>query len=169
MIENEKDSNAAYYWSARKVPPKIILYVSVVFIIFIAVSYFGFHSINAVKALAITALISILSFAPGIFNRIEYRLTKQALEYRPMKKKEQEPYKILFLLDQLSHIVQIENGFKYYLTLNESNPFRKFWKKYMSDKYSGAVNLEKADNKRILSTLDQFGISIQRKLSKGIN
>ncbi|MDX1828667.1 MAG: hypothetical protein R3342_03880 [Lutibacter sp.] len=163
MNITEKNPAIEYYWSARSMSPKIILYLAIVFIIIITITYFGFHSLTAVKTLAFTAFGFILSIIPKIFTRIEYRLTPQKLESRIVSKKEQKPYKTLFLLDQLSYIVKIDNGFKFYLVLKEKNLISLFWKKYISDRYSGEVRLEKKDTERIINTLKKYGISIKGK------
>ena len=167
MNKKEIYSEVVCYWSARRMSPKVMLYVAIVFILFIAVSYFGFHSVTAVKGLTYTALASIMSLIPMVFTRAEYRLTQESLEYRPIRKKEQKPYKTLFLLDQLSHVVKIDSGFKFYLILKERNSILRFWKKHISDHYSGEVRLENKDTERVMTTLDKYGISIKGKYPKG--
>jgi hypothetical protein len=163
LDKKEENSEIVCYWSARRMSPKIMLYVAIVFILFIAVSYFGFHSITAVKGLVITAFGSIVALIPMVFTRVEYRLTQQRLESRQIRKKEQKPYKIVFLLDQLSHVVIIDNGFKFYLVLKERNSILRFWKKHISDHYSGEVRLENKDAERVLTTLEKYGCSIKGK------
>ena len=64
------------HWTARKMKPIILIYVGAVFIVFILLSYFIFHSGAAVKALAFTALGSILPLYLQVVSRIEYRLTR---------------------------------------------------------------------------------------------
>ena len=166
MNKKEKNTEAVCYWSARKMSPKIVLYVAFVFILLIAVSYFGFHSAAVVKGLAITAFVSIVPLIPMVFIRMEYRLTQQRLESRPIRKKEQKPYKTLFLLAQLSHVVKIDSGFKFYLRLKERNSVSRFWKKHISDQYSGEVRLENKDTERVMTTLEKYGISIKGKYPK---
>ena len=168
MNKNENNSEVLY-WSARKMNPKIILYVAIIFFIIIAVIYFTFYSISAIKALTYTALGTIVSLVPGVLSSVEYRLTIQKLEYRPIKKGEEKPYKILFFMNQLSYIVQIESGFKYYLTLNEKKSLRRLYKKYFSDHYSGGVRIEKNDTERIMTYFKTHGILIKSKFQKVID
>jgi hypothetical protein len=166
LNQKEKYSEEVCRWSSRRMSPKIMLYVAIVFIFFIAVSYFGFHSVTAVKGLVFTALGSIVSLMPLVFTRVEYRFTQERLESRPIRKKEQHPYKTLFLLDQLSHIVKIDGGFKFYLVLKERNSILRFFKKYISNHYSGEVRLENKDTERVMTTLEKYGISIRGKWLK---
>lgn len=151
------------HWSARRMSPKVLLYVGFVFIAFMVISYWGFNSLSAVKALAFAAIGSIVTFLPLVFAQIEYRLTGQLLESRPLSKKVEKPYKFLFQLNQVSHIIPIDGGFKYYLILKEENWILRFWKKHISDRYSGEVKVEKKDSERIISIFEKNGILIKGK------
>lgn len=150
------DTPIEYSWSARKIAPKIILYVLLIFLIFILISYFGFHSINAVKALLISGFGYLISLLITAYTRIEYKLTKDKLENRPINKKNPKPFKTLFRLDEIDHLKPINSGFKYYLTLNNKN----FWNKHISYKYSGEIKLEKVDRERITSAFKNLSIKI---------
>jgi len=161
MNKSDKKSDEEYCWSAHKVPPSIIIYVALIFLVFIAVSYFGFRSPEAVKALIFTAIGSIVPLVPVILTRVEYRLTREKLESRIIRKNNQKPFNTLFLLDQLSHIVKSHGGFKYFKEFKEDKPSRRFWKKHFSDQYSGEVKLEKEDALRIISAFEQYGISVR--------
>lgn len=105
-----------------------------------------------------TAFGAIASLIPGVINKIEYRLTKEGLEYRPLNQKKPAAYKKVFQLDELGHIVPKKRGFKFYLPLNESNPLRRFWKRHISDAFSGEVHVEDADREKVLDVLAQYGI-----------
>ncbi len=49
------------------------------------------------------------------------------------------------------------HGFKYYKTLNEASPIRRFWKAHFSDQFSGEVHVEKQDLERVLEIVDGGG------------
>ncbi len=161
MSITEKESGIVYYWSARKMQPKVVIYVAIVFLAFIVVSYFGFHSISAVKTLALTAVGAIVPLIPMLTSRIEYQLTEQKLEFRAVRKKQNKVYKTLFYLDKLSYVVQISTGFKFYLIFNEPNFIKRFWKKHIIDNYSGEVKIEKADLLNIINKLKDYGITVK--------
>jgi len=148
-------------WSARKVPPIVILYVAGVFAGFILIAFFVLHSMTAVKALAMTAVGALVPLVPTVLQMVEYRLNGQEVESRPLNKNDPKPYERLFRLNQLSHIVPTKRGFKYYRPLKEKNPLRRFWKLHISDGFSGEVHVERADLAQVLDTLAQQGIPIR--------
>ncbi len=160
--ESDDGPEILCYWSARKMNPIILLYVAVVFVTFIALSYFVFQSMTGVKALALAAVGAIFSLIPGVSGRVEYRLTGGYLEHRPLGKKEPGEFERVFQLDQLSHVVPTRDGFKFYLPLNDSNPLRRFWKSHVSDAFSGEVHVEMVDRERVLDVLAQHGIPCRR-------
>jgi hypothetical protein len=137
-------------WSARKVPPIVVLYVVAVFAAFIALSVFVFHSLDAVKALLIAAVGAVVATVPSVMEKVEYRMTASGIEKRVSKKKEPDQFQELFRWDELDHIVPTRHGFKYSKAMNESNPFRRFWKAHLSDQFSGEVRAETTDLERIL-------------------
>lgn len=75
MHISSDDSAREHTWRARKTRPVIALYVLAVFIGFMALAYFGFHSREAVRALFLAAIGALASLAPGILTGFEYRLT----------------------------------------------------------------------------------------------
>ncbi len=160
MKNKGKNTEAELNWTARKMSPIILFYVALVFIAFIAISYFVFHSMAAVKTLLFTAVGSIVTLLPMIFSRFEYRLTAQKLEYRTINKKEQKPFKVLFLSNQLSHLIKVKSGFKFYLIFKEKNPIRRFWKKHISDKYSGEIKVDKEEMLKIRRAFENLEIRI---------
>lgn len=163
MDKKEYHSEEVCYWSARKMPPIVIVYVVLIFITFMAISYWGLHSTTAAKTLAFTAIGSIVPLMPLAFARIEYQLTKQKLESRSYIKKATKPYAVLFKVDQVNYIVRTGSGFKYYLKFEEKNGFKRFVKKHVSDKYGGEVKIEKPDVEKILAEFKKYGIAIKGK------
>jgi len=162
MANNNNEPEVLCHWSARKMKPIILLYVAAVFGALMVPSYFVLHSTTAVKALALAAVASIVPLIPAVVSRVEYRLTARGFEHRPLGKKEPGEFKSVFQLDELSHVVPMRHGFKFYKPLNESNPFRRFWKAHVSDAFSGEVHVETVDRERVLDELAQRGIPERR-------
>jgi len=142
-------------WSARKVRPIILLYVAAVFAAFMVLAHLVFHSQEAVKALAIAAVGAVAATTPGVLERVEYRLTEFGIERRSLKTKNPGPFKDVFRWNELDHIVPMKHGFKYYKTLSEPNPLRRFWKAHISDRYSGEVHAEASDLDRVLGIVER--------------
>jgi hypothetical protein len=147
------------HWSARKLSPIILLYVSAVYAVMIVLALLVFHSGAAVKVLALAAVGTIVPLFVEVSKRIEYRLTTQGLERRPHVDQEPRDYQSVFQLDELSHVVPIRHGFKFYKPLDESNPLRRVWKQHVSDRFSGEVHVEKEDQDKVLAVLAQHGVS----------
>ena len=60
-----------------------LLYATSVFVGFMALAHLVFHSAEAVKALALTAIGALVTLVPTVLARTEYRLTasgRKALE-----------------------------------------------------------------------------------------
>lgn len=146
-------------WSARKIRPIVVLYVVVLFAAFIATAYFVFDSVDAVKGLALAAVATIVATVPGIMERLEYRLTETGID-RKKNKNESPGFTEVFRWDELSHVVPMRHGFKYFKTLDESNPLRRFWKTHFCDQYSGEVHVEKTDLGRVLQLVERRGITL---------
>ena len=159
---NNDEPEVLCHWSARKMQPIVLLYVAAVFVAFMVLSYFVFHSMTAVKALAMTAVGSVVALVPGVTSQVEYRLTDLELERRPLNKKDPKEFESVFQMDQLSHVVPMRHGFKFYLPLSESSPVRRFWKAHVSDAYSGEVHVETSDREKVLDLLAQHGIPCRR-------
>jgi hypothetical protein len=164
MAKDRNEPETLCHWSARKLNPLILLYVATVFIVMIVLSYFVFHSLTGVKALVVAAVGAVVPLFIEVVKRIEYRLTEQGLECRPLDSNESRAFKGIFQLDELSHVVPVRHGFKFYRPLNETNPFRRFWKAHISDQYSGEVHVDKEDQERVLKVLAQHGISSRRSI-----
>ena len=151
------------HWTARKMQPMVLVWVAVVFLAFMALSHFVFHSAAAVKALALAAVGFLVPLVPGVLSRVEYRLTEHELTSRMVDPKNPKDFKCVFVLDDLSHVVPTRHGFKYYKTLNEPSGLRRFWKIHVSDAYSGEVHVETTDQKRVLGVLAELGASVKRR------
>jgi hypothetical protein len=147
------------HWTARKIQPVILLYVTAVFVAFMLMAYFLFHSIAAVKALAIGCIGAIAATVPGVMEKVEYRMTESGLAKRTLKRTTPGPFEDVFRWEELSHIVPMKHGFKYFKTLNETSPVHRFWKVHTSDRYSDEVHVEKGDLDRILGISERQGIS----------
>lgn len=151
-----------YQWSARKIRPIVLLYVAAVFGVMMAVSYFLIHSLASVKALALGAIAFIVPLIPSVMSKNEYRLTASGLDKRPLKRKDPQDFKEVFRWDQLSHVVPISHGFKYYKPVDGSHRVRRFWKTHISDSYSGEFHAEAADRDEVLRILASRGIPTSR-------
>ena len=149
-------------WSARKLRPGVVFYVAAVFAAFMAMSQFLFHSPTAVKALAGGAVAAIVQLLLGVLNKVEYQLTESGLAKRPLKEKESPPFKDVFRWDELSYVVPMKHGFKYFKTVDEPNPFRRFWKAHLSDSASGEVHLEAEDRERVLGLLARKEVAMSK-------
>ena len=147
-------------WLARKIQPVVVFYVVAVFAAFMAMSHFIFHSPDAVKALAIAAVGVVAATVPGVMGKIEYQLTELGMEKRSLNVKKSGEFEEAFRWDQLSHVVPMRHGFKYFKTMNETNPVRRFWKAHISDQFSGEIHVERNDLERILGTVERRGIAI---------
>jgi hypothetical protein len=158
MSANSDEPEVLFHWSARKVQPIVILYVAVVFIGFIAVSYFVLHSTTAVKALAMAAVGAIVPLVPAVMGRTEFRLDTQVLERRPKRDENPKDFETVFELGELSHIAPIRQGFKFYKPLDEAGPLRRFWKLHLSDEFSGEVQVESADREKVFGALSGLGV-----------
>ncbi|MCG6955055.1 MAG: hypothetical protein LJF04_03610 [Gemmatimonadetes bacterium] len=149
-------------WIARSVRPIVAGYVAAVFVVFMALAYFVFHSPDAVKALFLTAIGAVASVAPGILGRVEYRLTADGLARRPLADKKPREFKEIFRWDGLSHMVPTGSGFKYYKKMNEPKPLVRFFKSHFSARYSGELHVEQSDRARVRALIDQRGVPMLR-------
>jgi hypothetical protein len=148
-------SEALDHWSARKHHPAVVLYVVAVFAAFIALAHFVFHSLEAVKALAVAAVGAVVATAPVVLEKVEYRLTATAVERRPLNPKRPRQFKAVFQWHELDRVVPLKRGFKYFKKTGSEGLPRRFWQLYLSDTYSGEVHVEKDDLARILAIVEQ--------------
>ena len=160
MVSSESVSNGhgaevLDRWSARKVPPVVLLYLAALSAVCILLAHFVFHSGEAVKGLVIAAVGAIGVATPGVLEKVEYQLTESGIEKRKADPKKPGEFKNVFRWDQLSHIAPTRHGFKYYKVLNETNGLARFWKRHLSDAYSGEVHVEKHDLDRVLRLVER--------------
>lgn len=151
-----------HMWSARKLHPIIVIYVILVFVICMAISYFVVHSMTAVKALALAAVGVIVPLLPAVINKTEYQLTESGLEKRLLDRKNPREFKDVFRWDYLSHVVPIKHGFKFYNPINEKNPIRRFWKTHISDSHSGEFRVETGDRDIVLGILKRRDVPLSK-------
>ena len=155
MAADKSETTVLAVWSARKVRPIVLLYVTAVFVVFTLMAHFIFHSIDAVKALAIGWIGAIAATVPGVIEKVEYRMTDAGLDKRAHHTKKPSPFKAVFRWGELDHIAPLKHGFKYYKTLGETSPLRRFWKMHVSDQYSGEVHMEQVDLDRVLGIVER--------------
>ncbi len=155
---NRDASEVLERWSARKAPPVVVAYLAAVAAAFIAMAYFIFDSTEAVKALVIAALGAVGAATPSVLEKVEYQLTDLGIEKRSIKKKNPGQFKDVFHWDQLSRVVPMKHGFKYFKTMAKTSPLRRFWNVHLSDRFSGEVHVERRDLERILGVLEQRGV-----------
>ena len=149
------------HWTARTMEPIVLVWVALVFLAFIALSLFVFHSVSAVKALVAAAVAALVPMVPAVLNRVEYRLTERELASRRLDPKTPRDFKRVFMLDELSHIVPTRCGFKFFNTLDEPSFLRRFWKTHISDAFSGEVHVAKEDQERVVGVLARQGIAVR--------
>ena len=150
-------------WTARTLHPIVTLYVAIVFLVFMALAYFVFESKTAVKALALAAIAGIVPLFPGVISKIEYQANDSGLEARPHGKADDEEFKQLFLWSELDHAKFVGQGFRYTKTFTERSPTKRFVKKQLSDRYSGEIRVEAADQNRVYKLLVERGVTVLRR------
>jgi hypothetical protein len=148
------DTQVLDQWTARKVQPVVLLYVVLVFVGFMALALFVFHSREAVTALAMAAVAAVFATVPGVLERVEYRATEAGLEKRAVRKQQPGEFEGLVRWDELDQVVPLKHGFKFFKPIEETSPFRRFWKKHVSDRYSGEVHVATADLERVLGLVE---------------
>jgi len=154
-VSNGHGAEVLEHWSARKVPPVVLLYLAALSAVCIAVAYFVFDSGDAVKGLVVAAVGAIGAATPGVLEKVEYQLTGSGIEKRKSNPKKPGEFESVFQWDQLSHIAPTKRGFKYYKVVNETRPVVRFWKRHLSDTYSGEVHVEKHDLDRVLGLVER--------------
>lgn len=160
VAANHDETAVLHRWSARKMRPVVLLYVAAVFGGLATVSYVALDSMTGVKALVLASVGYIVPLVPMVLSRIEFRLSDRGLDRRPLGKQKPRDFERVFRWHELSHIVPRRFGFKYFKTLDESNPLRRFAKLHFSDAYAGEVQVERADRDRVLAVLSDRGVSV---------
>jgi hypothetical protein len=131
--------------------------VALVFVAFMALSQFVFHSWTGVKALAIASVGFLVPLAATVTTRIEYRVTEAGLERRPLPRRRPGAFREVFRWDRLSEVVPVRYGIKFALRVDEPRPLQRFWKTHLSDAYSGEIHVEAEDRARVLRILAERG------------
>ena len=161
IADSDDEPTVFHQWSARKMHPVVLVYVGLVFVGFIGLSYFVFHSMTAVKALAMTAVAAIIPLVPSVLHRVEYRLTDRSIDRRPHGIEPPAEFESLVRLDEVNRIAAVSHGFKFFKPLDEPNPVKRFWKTHFSDDFSGEVHVERADRDEVFGVLaGEVGLSV---------
>lgn len=150
-------------WSARRVRPVVVLYIVVVFAAFIVAAQFIFRTPEAVKALVMAAVGAVAATIPGVIGKVEYRATTSGVEQRKLDEKKPGQFEKTFCWSQLSHIVPMRHGFRYYRVMDETHPIRRFWKLHVCGHFSGEIHVERHDLDRILELVERRGIAILKR------
>lgn len=148
-------------WTARRMRPVVLLGVLGVFAAFMLLAHFVFHSTEAVAALAMAAVAAVVPLVPAVRARVEYRLSDAALDSRLVTPDDSKRFKRLFEVGGLSHVVATRHGFMFRRPLNTTSPLRAFWRRYLSDAYSGEVHVESADRQRVLDAVSRLGVPVR--------
>jgi len=161
------NTGTEHTWTARSVQPIVAVYVVAVFVCFMGLAHFVFHSANAVRALFLALIGGVVGTVPAILNRIEYRVTATGLAKRPFRPKSPGPFKDVFAWDELSYLVPTKTGFKFYKTLPDSGPVSRFFKLHFSAEYSGEFHVEAGDRAQVRAILGQKGIPTSELRTRG--
>ena len=136
----------------------VLLYVSAVFIGFILLAFFAFNSIEAVQALLVAWLGALGATIPSVLGRIEYRLTEAGLEKRRRSREQPKEFKRAFAWEELSHLVPIKTGYKFYKDLPSSGSVSRFVRTHLSDAFSGEFHVEAEDQGPVQAIIERHGI-----------
>jgi len=147
-------------WTARSMRPIFaLIYLPVVFAVLIALAFFVFNSIAGVTSLVMSGIGAVVALLPSLLTRVEYRLSESGLEKRPVRRQNPAPFRELFRFPELEHIVPRKHGFMYYKKMDSTTALRDFYRRHISDEYSGEVHLENEDRERILTHLAERGVA----------
>jgi len=159
-VDDSKSEDPAilHSWTARKLQPEVVLYVLAVFIGFIALALFVFHSSEAVFALAATAVGSIVPMIPMVLNRTEFQMTEVGLRKRTVSEKEPKAFKEVFSWEELSYTVPVKHGFKFFKRFEATNRISTFWKTHLTEGLSGEFQVESGERDAVLEVLAHYDI-----------
>lgn len=155
---DSSDTAKEQVWEVRPVRPVMAFYVAAVFLAFMALAYFVFHSLDAVKALFLAAVGGIVSLVPSMVTRIEYSLTEEGLGKRRLTRKKAAGFKRVFSWGELSHVVPTSSGFRYYKRIAARNPLERFFRFHVLSGYSGEIRAEGDDRTRVLARVKAEGV-----------
>jgi hypothetical protein len=147
-------------WSARSVRPVIAVYVGGVFLAFMALAFFVFESVEAVKALFLAAVGSLVALVPNIITRIEYRLSGSGLEKRRLKGREPGGFEELFSWEELSYVTPTRSGFKFYKSIGSTHLLTRLLKLHFFSGYSGEFHVESDDMERVCAVMEQHRVPL---------
>ena len=99
-----------------------------------------------------------MPLVPLLVSRVEYRLSAEALEWRPVRSQQPAEFEVLFELAELDYVKPHSHGFKFFKHLGEASGMRRFFRKHLSDRFSGEVHVEKQDLNTVLGVLAQQGV-----------
>lgn len=151
------DTVVIHRWVARQLRPVIAGGVAFVFLAFMALAHFVFHSPEAVKALGMACLGSLGGVFASILVRFEFVMTETGLEKRMQRNTRPSDFKTVFIWEDLDRIVPTRHGFKYYRPISHRSPLDRFWKKWFSDEFSGEVQVEKGDRDKVMEAVRSRG------------
>jgi hypothetical protein len=137
--------------------PIVVLYVLLVFVAFMLLAGFVFHSMEAVKALFFTAIGSLVAMVPSLQARIEYRMTEDGVSKRPYRPNNPADFKDVFSWDELSRLVPTRRGFKFYKQTGTTGPLRRFFKLHLLGGFSGEVHVEARNMNRVQEFMERQG------------
>lgn len=160
MTPANETPDVLHQWTARQMSPLVPAYVLLIFVGFMAVSHFVFHSSDAVKALAGTAVAALVPLAPGVLNKLEYQLTAHELRRRLYHPRAPREYAEVLRWAELSHVKPIRDGFKYYKPVGNAGAMRRFWRRHLADAYSGEIRAGTKDRARVSAILADLGVTI---------
>lgn len=150
-------------WTARKLRPQIPIYVVLIFVFFMLISLFIFHSMSAFRSLALAAIASIVALLPLVLGKFEYQADGSGVRKRPFGNKNKKEFEKVFNWSELSHASVLKHGFKYFKTLDEQKPVQRFLKIQFSDRYSGEIHVGKEDQDRVLGLFTDHGVPIRHR------
>ena len=151
-------------WTARTVRPRIAAYVAAVFLGFMAVAHFVFHSGEAVKALFLTAIGAIAATVPSILTRLEYRIDEGGLHKRPVRKRDPEDFEKVFMWDDVNYVIPTHSGFKYYKHFESTNPLIRFAKLHLLSGVSGEIHVQEADRNPVREAIRKRNIPFSKPI-----
>lgn len=152
-------------WTARKVQPVVLAYVLAVFLAFIALAFFVFHSTEAVFALATTAVGSLVPLTPMVMSRVEYQFTEAGLRKRPVKEGNTDAFKEAFSWDEVARITPMKHGFKFFKRVEAKNRLVRFWKTHLSEGMSGEFQVEQGERDAVTEIIARQNLLPQKQIS----
>lgn len=142
-------------WTARILRPIVAAGVAAVFLAFMAIAWFVFHSGDALRALAATGAGALVALVPGLLARVEYRVDDTGVSRRAVRKRATKEFETLFTWDELDRLVPTRTGYTFYKHVDGSSPIRRFIKRHVMSGYSGRIHVDDGDRSRVRGLLEQ--------------